>query len=80
MEYPREAGREGQYPWVCHHKAVAIADAVIGPRAPAVRQKFNEALMAASVPVSEGGGNRGERQILSDGEVGNYAVQTHGGS
>lgn len=51
MEYPREAGREGQYPWLCHHKAVAIADAVLGPRAPAVRQKFNEALMAASVPV-----------------------------
>lgn len=37
IEYPREAGKDEQYPWVCLWKAAWVADNVLGVRA-AVRE------------------------------------------
>lgn len=33
IEYPRDAGKDEQYPWVCLWKAVAVADSILGARA-----------------------------------------------
>jgi hypothetical protein len=33
IEYPREAGKDEQYPWVCMWKAVWVADTMLGLRA-----------------------------------------------
>jgi len=32
IEYPREAGKDEQYPWVCLWKAVWVADNILGAR------------------------------------------------
>jgi len=32
IEYPREAGKDEQYPWVCLFKAVWVADSILGMR------------------------------------------------
>ncbi|KAG2434787.1 hypothetical protein HXX76_007672 [Chlamydomonas incerta] len=53
IEYPREAGRDEAYPWLCGAKAAAIADGVLGPRSAAVREAFNNALMSVSVPADD---------------------------
>ncbi|GIM03682.1 hypothetical protein Vretimale_8354, partial [Volvox reticuliferus] len=53
IEYPREASRDEQYPWLCSHKAAAIADVVMGPRSQALRDRFNEALLAVSLPADD---------------------------
>lgn len=33
IEYPRDAGKDEQYPWVCLWKAVSVADNILGARA-----------------------------------------------
>ena len=33
IEYPRDAGKDEQYPWVCLWKAVSVADSILGARA-----------------------------------------------
>ncbi|WIA33826.1 hypothetical protein OEZ86_006935 [Tetradesmus obliquus] len=53
IEYPREPSKDEAYAWVCLYKAVWVADAVLGMRAQAARNRFNEFLHMASVPADE---------------------------
>eukprot|EP00878_Enallax_costatus_P005108 GHUV01005370.1.p1 GENE.GHUV01005370.1~~GHUV01005370.1.p1 ORF type:complete len:604 (+),score=218.67 GHUV01005370.1:107-1918(+) len=53
IEYPREASKDEQYPWVCLYKAVWVADSILGMRSQAARDRFNEFLHMASVPADE---------------------------
>lgn len=47
IEYPRDAGKDEQYPWVCLWKAVWVADNTLGARA-----KVSAVPQAAVLPIS----------------------------
>lgn len=45
-----------------------MADTVLGPRAPAVRDKFNELLLGGCVPADEGDADKARRDKRNEGE------------
>jgi hypothetical protein len=55
IEYPREAGKDEQYPWLCSAKAALVADSTVGVRSGPSREAFMALVHMASVQVRGGG-------------------------
>ena len=53
VEYPRDPSKDEPYASVDYHKALAVADAVLGARPPAARARFGEQLLAAAAPADD---------------------------
>ena len=54
IEWPAKEDKGELYNWVDTYKAISIADSVLGARAAPARDKFNDFIKAASVPVEDG--------------------------
>ena len=55
LEFPREAGRGLQYPWLDYGKAAWVADQVLGQRSGETRQRFLSMVSLEWRPAGQGG-------------------------
>lgn len=52
IHYPSREGGKGDAPcWLCLAKAMWIAEAILGPRPPAISKRFEEVLSRSSLQV-----------------------------
>lgn len=70
LEFPREAGRGGQYPWLDYIKAAWVADQVLGQRSGETRQRFLSMVRMEWQPPMERLAAAVHRCILSQGAGG----------
>ena len=54
LEFPREAGRALQYPWLDYGKAAWVADQVLGQRSGETRQRFLSMVRLEWPPAGRG--------------------------